>query len=307
MLYRIDFRAMGCGMIAMLDGASDEASDLLAQVPTWFEEWEDIFSRFRPGSELNQLNLSAGVPFQVSEALWDVFQVALDAEIDSSGLVRATVLSALTSAGYDRSFESMPSEVVFRSPWDMPASMLEIDHDFINRTICLPAGVNLDFGGIAKGWAAEKAAQRLAVLGPALVSAGGDISITDVMISGKLWPVSVDAPFTQDGSITTLILAGCGVATSGTDYRRWKIGGSWGHHIIDPRTGFSAATDVVIVTVVAPDAVQAEMAAKSALILGSRKGLKWIESHPEFSALFVLETGQIIPSKKMEKNLLRSL
>jgi thiamine biosynthesis lipoprotein len=101
------------------------------------------------------------------------------------------------------------------------------------------------------------------------------------------------------------MLGRCGVATSGTDYRRWKQGGHWNHHIIDPRTGIPAQTDVVTATVVAPDAMQAEMAAKVALISSSEQGLAWIESNPQFAALLVLETGEILMSSRMEQFLWR--
>jgi thiamine biosynthesis lipoprotein len=92
-----------------------------------------------------------------------------------------------------------------------------------------------------------------------------------------------------------------GVATSGTDYRRWKQGGRWSHHIIDPRCGQPAQTDVVTATVIAPNAMQAEMAAKAALILGSEQGLAWIEERPEFQGMLVLENGDILYSNHMDQ------
>ena len=75
------------------------------------------------------------------------------------------------------------------------------------------------------------------------------------------------------------------------------------HHILDPLTGQPAETDLLTVTVVAPDVMQAEAAAKAAFILGSRLGLEWIEAHPEFAALFILEDGQMCYSRNMENYL----
>jgi thiamine biosynthesis lipoprotein len=72
------------------------------------------------------------------------------------------------------------------------------------------------------------------------------------------------------------------------------------HHILDPLTGQPAETDLLTVTVVAPDVMQAEAAAKAAFIQGSRAGLEWIEARPELAALFILEDGQICYSRKME-------
>ena len=196
MIYRIDFRAMGCQMIAMIDSPSPEAPELLAQVPNWFEEWEQILSRFRAESELTQLNNSAGWPMQVSQILWDVFQSAQDAEKASDGLVRATILQALVNAGYDRSFDQMQPEnkQLTISTWNMVSSLAEVSSDETNRSICLPADVHLDFGGVAKGWAAQQAAKRLSEYGAVLVSAGGDIAISTELLTGELWPVTIDDP-----------------------------------------------------------------------------------------------------------------
>ncbi len=302
MIYRIDFKAMGCHMIAMVDSSSSEAPEQLALLPSWFEDWEQSLSRFRTESELNKLNSLAGWPVKVSLTLWEVFQAALNAEKDSAGLVTAAVLDAVVNAGYDRSFDlmtqaSMPAAF---SPWKMTGSLKEVQLDQTAQTICLPIDMHLDFGGVAKGWAAHQAAQRLAEWGPALVSAGGDVAISAAQSNGEPWPLAIDDPFHPGEFLNTLMLGECGVATSGTDYRRWKQGGRWNHHIIDPRSGQPAQTDIVAATIIAPTAMQAEMAAKAVLISGSQQGMKWVEARPELCGMLVLETGEILNSKPME-------
>jgi len=89
------------------------------------------------------------------------------------------------------------------------------------------------------------------------------------------------------------------VATSGQDYRHWQQNGEDRHHIIDPRTGRPADTDVFTATVVAPQIWQAEAAAKATLILGSKEGLKWIEDRQELTALIVLEDRTTICSSRL--------
>lgn len=307
MIYRIDFKAMGCRMIAMLDSPLSNAPRILQQVPGWFEDWEQSLSRFRPDSELNRLNRSAGWPVRVSETLWDVFLTAVEAEAASSGLVMASVLDSLVAAGYDRSFDEMSREqaatpIAERSVIN---SLFEVGLDGNERTICLPIDMRLDFGGVAKGWAAHQASKRLARYGSALVSAGGDIAISADQSNGQKWPVTIDNPFQTDDLINTLMLGACGVATSGTDYRRWKRGGQLSHHIIDPRTGLPAQTDLISATVIAPNAMTAEMAAKSVLIQGSECGEEWLRARPELAALLVLETGDLLYVNNMEQFLWR--
>ena len=307
MNHKIEFRAMGCQMQAILESQSESVPELLGQTPAWFEEWEQCLSRFRPNSELNRLNASAGWPTPVSETLWDVFQTALEAEKASSGLVTPTVLQALVAAGYDSSFDVLPREreSVQASGWPSAGSLAEVSWDQTTRSICLPLDLHLDFGGVAKGWAAHQAAKRLAGLGAVMVSAGGDIAISAGRSDGSPWVIGVDDPFNAGEILEMLMVGACGVATSASDYRRWKLGGRWNHHIIDPRSGLPAQTDVLAATVVAPDVMQAEMAAKTALILGSQRGMNWLESNAKLAGLFVLQNGEMLYSRRIEPLLWR--
>jgi FAD:protein FMN transferase len=136
-----------------------------------------------------------------------------------------------------------------------------------------------------------------------LVSAGGDIAISAEQADGSPWPIGLDSPFIQGETLTTLIVGPGGVATSGTDYRRWKQGEQWRHHIIDPRSGTPAQTDILTATIIAPDALQAEMAAKTALILGSQAGFDWLNARPEFTGLLVLENGEVLGTERLPQYL----
>jgi thiamine biosynthesis lipoprotein len=161
--------------------------------------------------------------------------------------------------------------------------------------------MSLDFGGIAKGWAAHQAMERLRRAGPALINAGGDIAISGPCLDGSLWPIGVADPFHPGEELETLFLHACGVATSGKDRRRWIRNGVLQHHIIDPATNQPAETDLLAVTVIAPDVMQAETAAKASFILGSHAGLEWIETHRKLAALLILDDGQVLYSRKLEK------
>jgi thiamine biosynthesis lipoprotein len=145
--------------------------------------------------------------------------------------------------------------------------------------------------------------KRLQVEGPALVDAGGDIAISGPRADGSLWQIGVADPFHKGDEIETLFVEACGIATSGKDRRRWTRAGIPQHHIIDPRTNQPAETDLLTVTVIAPNVLLAEAAAKAAFILGSRAGLDWIEARPEFAALFILDNNEMIYSQKMEEYL----
>ncbi|MEP7357639.1 MAG: FAD:protein FMN transferase [Anaerolineales bacterium] len=302
-MHTISFKAMGCEMQAMLDSNTLDARRALAEVPAWFEDWEQRLSRFRPSSELSQLNAAGGRPMAVSPAFWQVVDFALQAERETHGLVTPLLLDALEAAGYDRSFDALEKTgaraTASAAPHPAPRAADSIRRDPRQRTLQLLGGARLDLGGVAKGWAADRAARRLGMHWPALVDAGGDIAAAGPRPDSLPWSISISSPLRPDEDLEALSLSNGGVATSGRDYRRWQRDGLWYHHILDPRTGRPAETDVLSVTVAGPSAVRAEMAAKAALILGSQPGLAYLDARPELAGLLVKEDGQVLRSTKL--------
>jgi thiamine biosynthesis lipoprotein len=175
--------------------------------------------------------------------------------------------------------------------------------DAHKRTLQLPEGVGLDFGGVAKGWAAHQAMRRLSAVGPALVSGGGDIAISGPPSDGEPWPIDVVNPLEPSSFLETVFLDRGGVATSGRDRRHRNPAGIPKHHVIDPRTGVPAQTDVLTATVVGPTVMQAEALAKAVMISGSQAGLAWLDHDEAFEGLLVLEDGQQLYSRNFEKYL----
>lgn len=308
MLHRLPFRAMGCQMLAIVEQDSEDVPDVLARVPEWFEEWEQALSRFRHDSELSKLNRTVDQFVPVSQILWDVFQASLQADRTTDGLVTPTVLEAIEMAGYDRPFDDLSTRTNYFSGQDVTNLWSEVHplsmvlYDEISRSICLPQDIRLDFGGIAKGWAAYQTAQRLKVSGPALMNAGGDIAISGPRQDGNSWPVGISNPYEPDKDLVILHVQDRGVATSGKDRRRWMQGTVLNHHIIDPRTGQSALTDILTATVIAPTTMEAEAAAKTTFLLGSDAGLDWL-TNVGLAGVLVLDNGQVIANQRAEEYL----
>lgn len=298
---QIEFRAMGSRILAIVEAPEPAAQAALQRVPGWFAGWERSLSRFDPQSELSALNRRAGQWVQLSPTLASVIRHALDGARSSNGLVTPTMLGALEAAGYDRDFAQIGATA---AAVDHPVAVGDwraIRWNAARSLIRLPPGMRLDLGGVAKGWAADQAARRLGRLGPALVDAGGDIAVSGPRADGAPWPIGVSDPQAPEAQVELLMLAGGGVATSGRDYRRWRQGGAERHHIIDPRTGLPAATDLLSATVIAPTTVLAEIAAKAALILGSAGGRAWIERRAEFAALLIRSDGALIRTASLQR------
>jgi thiamine biosynthesis lipoprotein len=302
-MFTHEFRAMGSRIFLAMDSEKDPWPEFGVQVSGWFDEWEQSLSRFRSTSELCEFNRLSGGWQPVSEAFWQVLELALAVERKTDGIVTPAVLDALEAAGYDVTFEEIggTANTWLRQPIFEPASVRDIELDAATRSVKTPKGLRLDFGGVAKGWAAHQTMLRLAGIAPVLVDAGGDIAISAPLRDGSSWPISVSDPFDPSGSLGLLMIPSGGVATSGRDYRRWMTNGRWQHHLIDPRTNQPAQTDVFTATVVAENLLEAEALSKQALILGSDEAGKVIDQHPNRAFLVLREDGSILQNNSFKQ------
>jgi FAD:protein FMN transferase len=251
---RRTFRAMGTEIDLLVDASGATAA--LSAAEDEFHRLEAILSRFRQDSELSLLNRAGRL--DAGPDLLRVTELALAAREDTGGRFDPTIHDAVVAAGYDRTFESIAAD------GPVPEARACGGEVRIDRgAIELDDGVRLDFGGIGKGYAADRAAEVLAIAGPCLVNAGGDIAVRD-----GAWPIAVQ---TATGLLTVELTSGA-LATSGRDRRRWQRGGRELHHLIDPATGTSAGGDLVRATVVASDAVAAEVWAKALFLAGEEAG-----------------------------------
>jgi len=285
----LDFQTMGCQARALLDADGAAARAALGGLPAWFARRERVLSRFDPNSALARLN-AAGFARPVDPLLWEALGVALAAASASDGLVTPTILPALERAGYRSSFERLAEDVLGPTSGSAPPpDRRRVQRDAGARSVVLPPGVRLDLGGTAKGWSADLAVAWLAAFGPALVEVGGDVAASPR--EGATWPVAVGDPRGGGEPPELLLLGAGGVATSGRDFRRWSRGGVEQHHLIDPRTGSPSRSDVLTATVIAPSALEAEVAAKRLLLAGTDEGLSWIEAQPALAAMVVRDDG----------------
>ncbi|HEX9495515.1 MAG TPA: FAD:protein FMN transferase [Candidatus Limnocylindria bacterium] len=255
-LQALRFAALGGDCELFVEGPGD-----LASARSWLDAMDDRLTRFSPASELSRLNAAAGRWADVSPELEALLRQSLDAFATSGGLVHIGVLPALLAAGYTRDFaagQTPPTGEAIVAP-PLP-DMLEVAPGRAR----LRAGTAIDLGGIAKGWLADRAVERIGA--NALANLGGDLRARGAGPDGEGWPVGFGG--------TTVALRDLGAATSGTEGRRW---GERLHHLIDPRTGRPAETDLVEVSVLAPTGAEAEVLAKTALLLGREAGARFLD------------------------------
>lgn len=259
------FPAMGTQIEVWSDASDDR------RLRAWFEEVEQVCSRFRPTSELSRLNRDPSSAKAVDGVLRAVIQAGSRALELSDGLVDIGLGSAVNAWGYDRSFETVtdvgqPPQPLTRGAWRLEGS-----------TVHHAPGVSLDLGGIAKGWSSDRAVEDgLAVV----VSAGGDLRSLD--------PDTTVSVADTAGQVVARVHVGVGaLATSSIGRRRWRVAEAEASHIIDPRTMEPVDTPVISATVLADTAVDAETGAKAVLLLGV-DGLAWAAEQTWISSALVI-------------------
>jgi thiamine biosynthesis lipoprotein len=240
---------------------------------------ENLLSKYNPDSEVSKLNqlgrlkVSPDTFFIVNKAkeFWQISQGAIDITVgplmDIWGFTdkkyvlpqKKEILRTLNLVGSDKIvFNNSDNVIEFRIP-----------------------GMKIDLGAIAKGYAVDCAVEKLKEKGimSCLINAGGQIyGLGDK--SGKPWKIAIKDPRGKD-FIGHLELKNRSVSTSG-DYEQYFIKGDLRYtHILNPKTGYSADSGIISVTVIAPDGLTADALSTAIFVLGKEKGIELAQRFPD--------------------------
>jgi len=288
----VGFRAIGvdCRIVATREAALSAARELararLAQL-------DSVASRFRPDSEVMALAREPAplgartITEPASPVLRALIEDALWAAGVTDGLVDPTLGHAMEASGYDA---DLPA-VLARPQRDAsagasepatigrpPASTLrDLRIDPVAGTVTIAAGALLDLGATAKATTADRIARELGERWPGgfLVDLGGDIAVAGRAPIGG-WVISTDHDST--GEVDRIAITTQGVATSGTDRRRWYVDGALRHHLLDPVTGRPVARTWRHVTCIGASALEANTASTAACVLADHAPA-WLGEH----------------------------
>jgi thiamine biosynthesis lipoprotein len=282
---------MGGRLLVHLDavGRADEAALDGRRVIARIDRWAARLTRHVDTSDLARLNADPNSDVAVRPTLAAALLAGLVAADASEGFADITLLDARLAA---------------EGKGELVAASRLGEWQLIRRprgaaVVRRPAGLRFDLGGVGKGWIADRALALLANWPSAVIDADGDLAI--LCAPGKTWEVGIEDPRAPDSHLAVLRLAApsgggptrWGVATSGTSIHRWTVDGAASHHLIDPRTGRPAETDVVQATVIAGSALRAEALAKAAIIAGSVDGFALLERAHVRGAVLLTAGGDI--------------
>ena len=267
------------------------ANQAVARAYARFKELDRLLSNYDPDSELSRLCMHSGPgrPTPVSDELFAVLKHAERVSRATDGAFDVTVgpLTALWRRARRR--KELPTEALRKAAlaqvgWE------QVKLDPKHRTVELKLEeMQLDLGGIAKGFAADEARRILAEQGltRVLIDAGGDVVAGDPPPGADHWRIGIAPLDSARGTPERFLkLQNASVATSGDAVQHVEINGVRYSHIVDPRTGLGLTTPSSV-TVVAPTGIQADSLASALSVLGPERGIEFLEQIDECECLIV--------------------
>ncbi len=252
-------------------GRPDRARAAVEKAYSELERIDALMSEWKPESPISQVNAAAGQhPVEVPAELREMLERSIRYSIVTDGTFDVTWRGMGNIWHFDDAFKPPAREAVEVARKKVNYRAIQID----GNRVFLPSGMSIGLGGIAKGYAVDRAAQVLASYGfmDSLVDGGGDVMLSGTRL-GEPWRIAIQDPRQPRGTILGMMrLSNCALVTSG-DYERFRIvNGVRYHHIIDPRTGYPA-TASISVSVLSRTAEQGVVLAKGVFILGPDRGM----------------------------------
>lgn len=282
----------GHASITLVGGTNDVLDAAFALL----DECEQLWSRFIPSSDISRLNSAEGEPTTVDPLTVHLINEMRRGSHITEGDFDPTVLPAVISAGYSHSVVNPHLTTELPASARYPGSIAGITIE--GTTVRLPVGTTLDSGGIGKGLAADLVGMFVLDAGAwgALIEVSGDVVAVGTPPDNTAWRVGVEDPRDATAHIDIVRLSAGAVVTSSQRKRRWTTPSGTQHHLIDPRTGHSALSDIQTVTVIAESGAYAETLTKPGFVRDPQKYLDWLPTVGA-AGLLVNSAGTITTSQ----------
>lgn len=263
---------------------------------------EQLLTTFKPDSQTNQINTNAGIaPVVVDREVFELIE-------------RSIAISALTQGAFDLTYGSID-----KSLWNFDKSMtalpsaataLEMVHLINYKNIVLDKakssvflkekGMRIGFGGIGKGYAAERARKILIdrKVSSGIINASGDLTTWGNQPNGSPWTIGIANPDYPQAAFSYIDISNKAVATSGNYEKFVMIGGKKYSHTIDPKTGLPIS-GIKSVTVICNNAEFADAMATPIAVMGIQAGLYLIDQIPNLYCIIIDDHNKIYTSKNI--------
>lgn len=227
-----------------------------------------------------------------SKGIWESTQGAFD----------VTIYPVMRAWGFTDKNYSVPSdEEINNLLRNTDASKINFDKE--TNTVLIPENMEIDFGGIAKGYTSDKVAWILKEYKTesALINLGGNVWALGAKPDGSLWKVAIKNPYKKDEYIGVVSIKNKAVITSGGYQRYFEEDGQSYHHIINPENGKPAKSGLASVTIVSNDGTLADGLSTALYVMGKDKAVDyWKEFNQQFDAILCDDLGMIYITEGIE-------
>ncbi len=277
--------------ITVVSSSEEKAREAIEVGFVRIKKLEQLLNFFSPESEITAINRASGSsPVKVSKETLEIIKKAVEIADYTNGAFDPTIGPVMKLWGFPK---QAPKSSTIPSIDEIKNALRFVDYKKIKMNISASEvflekkGMELDLGGIAKGYAADMAIEAIKAKGikAALVAIAGDIKGFGLKPDLQPWKVGIQSPRPADSKskigeediFVSLYLKDKAISTSG-DYQRFFIKqGRRYHHILDPRIGYSTS-NVISVSVIAPHGFMADGLSTGIFVLGREKGIKLLES-----------------------------
>lgn len=288
--YNCEFFAMDTVMTINAYGSNSESAVKAAQ--NEISRLDKLLSVQNENSEIFKLNQSKEMT--VSEDTLTLVTRSKEIYILTGGAFDITCEPIAREWGF---YSGLENKVPSQKAIENALKSVGAEHIKIkDSTVTLDENTSLDLGGIAKGYASQKATEILKENGvtSALMSLGGNVRAVGSKPDGDSWSVAITDPDDNSKSAGTLKISDKAVVTSGSYQRFFEENGQIYHHIIDTKTGYPADSGLKSVTVVSEDDTLADALSTSLFVMGLEKsGEFYIENSSLFGAVFITDSNEI--------------
>lgn len=288
--------------ISVIDDDARQAEQHIDEAIAEVRRIEALLTTFSNDSQTNQINQQAGIrPVRVDREVFSLIQ-------------RSLRISALTQGAFDITYGSID-----KSLWNFDTNMTTLPgletarqlvrlinyrNVLLDETQCTvflkEKGMRIGFGGIGKGYAAERARQLLRDHGvtSGIVNAAGDLTTWGNQPNGKPWTIGIADPNAKNQAFSYLTISDLAVATSGNYEKFAVINGKRYSHTIDPKTGLPVS-GIKSVSIICPNAEIADAMATPVLVMGIRAGLHLINQMQQIACIIVDDNNKVYTSKNV--------
>ncbi len=273
---------------------ADEA--LLDEIWTACGQYEQLLSKTVSGSDVDRINHSNGQPVPVSPETYAILQSAKSISEGSGGAFSVTIAPLTALWDFTGGTQRMPDEATRLSKLPLVDDQKLILNE--DGSVTLPEGMEIDLGGIAKGYIADRIAELIKdrVYG-AILNFGGNVYVVGNKPDQSPFRVGIRDPLGEEGSSCAVIsVYENSVVTSGIYERYFIKDGHWYHHILDPMTGSSAETDLASATVVSKSSMIADAMATACIVMGSERAMEYLTENGA-DALLILRDGTFLSTE----------